>query len=140
MAPGSSASTSSGVSLTLSDFKKAICAQVQMVPTATCLAQLQVDIRTQNDFANQSAPNPNSGGTFNNASLCYYSGSSGSVVQFRTFYLWPLATPLLTQALVNARTYQTGATSTTGNYYVLTSSEVFKIEQNSSGANYGKGC
>ena len=140
VAPGQATTTSSGVSLDLADFKTAICNMMTIVPTATCLSNLQVDIRTQAGFSGQVAPTPLAGGIFNSSSFCYYSGAGGSIVEFRAFYLWPVATPVLLSALVNATTYRTASTSTTGSYYVLVSSEVFKIEQNSSGSNNGSGC
>lgn len=140
VAPGAAQTSSSGVALDLADFKVAICNQMQIVPTAVCLAQLQVDVRTQSAFNGQTAPNPLSGKTFNNSSLCFYSGSGGSIVEFRAFFLWPVVTPVLLSALVNASTYTAGTTSTSGNFYMLVSSEVFKIEQNSSGSNNGSGC
>ena len=139
IAPGSSATSSSGITLSLADFKQAICNKLPMVPAATCTTQLQVDIRTQASFGTAS-PNPSSGKTFNNASLCYYSGSAGSIVEFHAYYLWPVATPILTAALVNATTYKSGSSSTSGNFYVLQSAEAFRIEPNSSGANSGNGC
>ncbi len=139
VAPGSSATSSSGITLDLADFKQAICSKLPMVPAATCTTQLQVDIRTQSTFGIAS-PSPSSGNTFNSASLCYYSGSGGSIVEFHAYYLWPVATPVLLSALVNATTYKSGGTSTSGNFYVLQSAEAFKIEPNNSGANSGNGC
>lgn len=139
IAPGSSATSSSGITLDLADFKTAICNNLPMVPAATCTTQLQVDIRTQAAFG-VSSPSPITGSTFNNAALCYFSGAGGSIVEFHAYYLWPVATPILLSALVNAKTYQSGSTSTSGNFYVLQSAEAFKIEPNSSGANSGGGC
>lgn len=139
VAAGSSVATSSGVLLTLADFKQAICNGLSMVPKTTCTSQLQIDIRTQSSFGQASA-NPMTGSTFNNASLCYYSGSGGSIVELRIYYLWPIATPVLLSALVNTSTYRSGSTTTTGSYRVLQSAEAFKIEPNSSGSNPGSGC
>lgn len=139
IAPGSSATSSSGVTLDLADFKVQICNNLAMVPSATCTTQLQVDIRTQAAFGSTS-PSPFVGKTFNNAALCYFSGAGGSIVEFKAYYLWPVATPILLSALVNATAYNSGGTSTSGNFYVLQSAEAFKIEPNSSGANSGGGC
>ena len=140
VAPGSSATTSNGAALTVGDFKTAVCKNFKMVSAATCNAQLQVDVRTHNSFAGQTNPNPMTGTNFNNASLCYYSGAGGSIVVFRAFYLWPISTPLLLTALANATSYTSGGTTSSGSYYVLKSTEVFRIEQNSAGANTGSGC
>lgn len=139
MAPGSSATSSSGISLDLADFKTAICNKLLMVPSATCTAQLQVDIRTQSAFGVAST-NPVNNKNFNNSSLCYYSGANGSIVEFRSYYLWPIATPILLSALANATSYTVGTTTTSGNFFVLQSAEAFKVEPNSSGTNSGSGC
>lgn len=139
IAPGSSATSSSGISLDLADFKTAICNNLPMVPSATCTTQLQVDIRTQSAFGTAS-PSPFTGKNFSNSSLCYFSGAGGSIVEFHAYYLWPVATPILLSALVNATSYNSGSTSTSGNFYVLQSAEAFKIEPNSSGATATSGC
>ena len=139
IAPGSSATSSSGISLSLADFKTAICKKLTMVPSATCTTQLQVDIRTQSGFGTAS-PDPTTSKTFSNSSLCYYSGASGSIVEFHAYYLWPVITPVLLSPLVNATTYNSGSVSTSGSFYVMQSAEAFKIEPNSSGANSGRGC
>lgn len=139
VAPGSSATSSSGIVLDLADFKTAICNNLPMVPSATCTTQLQVDIRTQTGFGSTS-PSPFTGTTFSNSALCYFSGAGGSIVEFKAYYLWPVATPILLSALVNATTYKSGSTSTSGNFYVLQSAEAFKIEPNASGSNPGGGC
>lgn len=139
IAPGSTATTSSGVTLDLADFKTQICASLPMVPSATCTTQLQVDIRTQAAFGTAS-PSPFTGKSFSTSALCYFSGAGGSIVEFHVYYLWPVATPILLSALVNATSYQNGSTTTSGNYYVLQSAEAFKIEPNSSGSNSGSGC
>lgn len=139
VAAGSSVTSSSGLVLSLADFKTAICNNLLMVPSATCTTQLQVDIRTQNNFGS-TAPSPFSGKSFSNSALCYYSGQGGSIVEFKAYYLWPVATPILTSALVNATTYKSGSTNTSGNFYVLQSAEAFKIEPNNSGNNGGSGC
>lgn len=139
VAAGSSVTSSSGLVLSLADFKTAICKNLIMVPSATCTTQLQVDIRTQNNFGS-TAPSPFAGTTFSNSALCYYSGQGGSIVEFKAYYLWPVATPILTAALVNATTYKSGSSSTSGNFYVLQSAEAFKVEPNNSGSNGGSGC
>ena len=140
VAQGNSATGGTGAAMNLANFKIAICNQMPIVPNSVCLAQLQVDVRTLSSFSGQSPPSPTASNTFNNASLCYFSGSGGSIVEFRAFYLWQINTPLLFSALVNTTTYTSNGTTTSGNYYVLNSAEVFKVEQKSAGANTGSGC
>jgi Flp pilus assembly protein TadG len=140
MASGSS-STTSGTVLSLSDFKTQICSAMKFIPTATCSAQLQVDMRTQSAFGSgQTTVAPIVNLNFNAASLCYNSGQAGSIVEFRAYYLWTVDTPLLLGALVNATAYTVGGTTMYGNYHVITSAEAFRIEQNASGTNAGSGC
>lgn len=140
VAAGASASTK-GVVLSLTDFKTAICSKMALVSNSTCINQLQVDLRSPSSFGGgQNASSPLSNGNFNTASLCYYSGSAGSVVEFRAFYLWPIATPMLFSALVNASSYTVNGQTTTGNYRVLLSAEAFRVEQNAAGSNGGNGC
>jgi Flp pilus assembly protein TadG len=140
IAPGASVTSSSGTQLDLSDFKTAICNKIQLVPTTTCMNQLQVDVRTLSSFQNQSPPNPVSGQTFSTGQLCYYSGGAGSVVEFRAYYLWPVITPVLLSGLVNVTKQVTGAGSSSGSWFMISATEVFKNEPSSSIANTGASC
>lgn len=140
VAPGQAATSSSGIQMDLSDFKNAVCSQVLIVPTAMCLSQIQIDVRTQASFQNQVSPNPLAAGIFNTSGFCFYSGTPGSIVQMRAYYLWPVLTPFLLSPLVNATTLTTPKATSTGTYFVLTSSEVFKTEPNATATNTGSGC
>jgi Flp pilus assembly protein TadG len=140
MAAGNT-STTTGLTLSLADFKTAICKSMNFIPVNTCTAQLQIDMRTQSTFGSgQAAAVPIVNLNFNNSALCYYSGQSGSIVELRAFYLWTVNTPLILSALINAKSYTVGTTTTNGNYHVITSAEAFRVEQNSSGTNTGSGC
>ena len=140
MATGAS-STTSGPVLSLSDFKKAICNSMNFIPVNTCTAQLQIDVRTQSSFGGaQALAVPVVNMNFDNSTLCYFSGQSGSIVELRAFYLWTVNTPLLLTPLVNANAYTVGGTTAAGNYHVITSAEAFRVEQNNSGKNTGAGC
>ncbi len=134
-------STTSGTTLSLSDFKTSICTKMQFIPVSTCVNQLQVDMQTKSIFgAGQTATLPIVNLNFNNAGLCYYSGQAGSIVELRAFYLWQIYTPLIMTALINAQAYTVGGVTTTGNYHVITSAEAFRVEQNGAGNNAGTGC
>ena len=140
MAAGASSSTS-GITLSIADFKTAVCNSMNFIPTNTCATQLQVDIRTQSSFGGgQTLGVPIVNMNFNNSALCYYSGQSGSIVELRAFYLWPVNTPLILSALVNATAYTSSGVTAYGNYSVIVSAEAFRVEQNSSGTNAGSGC
>jgi Flp pilus assembly protein TadG len=132
--------TSSGVDLDVSDFKSAICSQIALVPTSTCISQLQVDVRTFSAFTSQSSTSPISNASFNTNNLCYYSGGAGSLVEVRAYYLWPVLTPVLLSAFVNATQLLSGSTTTSGNWTVLTSTQIFKIEPVNGLTNSGTGC
>jgi Flp pilus assembly protein TadG len=140
IAPGSTVASSSGTRLDLSDFKTAICNKIGLVPTATCMSQLQVDVRTLSSFQNQSPPNPISGGTFSTSSLCYYSGQASSVVEFRAYYLWPIVTPVLLSGLVNVSNVVTGSGTSSGSWFAVSATEVFKNEPSSSITNTSNSC
>jgi Flp pilus assembly protein TadG len=140
VATGVANTTTSGINLDVADFKTAICSQIPLIPTATCTSQLQVDVRTFSAFTSQSATSPLSSGSFNTSALCYYSGGSGSLVELRAYYMWPVLTPVLLNAFVNATQIQSGSTATTGNWTVLTSTQIFKIEPINGLANSGTGC
>ena len=140
IAVSSSISASSGTTISLADFKQAICSNILIVPTATCLNSLQIDLRTQSAFAGQTNPNPVSGTNFSNTALCFYSGISGSIVELRAFYLWPLLNPVLLAPFVQTTTITTSSGTTSGSYFLLFSSEVFRNEPNASSSNSGTGC
>jgi Flp pilus assembly protein TadG len=140
IAPGASVTTSNGTQLDLSDFKTAICNKIGLVPSATCMNQLQVDVRTLSSFQNQTPPNPISGGTFSTSGLCYYSGPASSVVEFRAYYLWPIVTPILLSSLVNVTSVATGSGTSSGAWFAVSATEVFKNEPSSSITNTSNSC
>jgi Flp pilus assembly protein TadG len=140
IAPGSSVTSSTGTQLDLSDFKAAICSKIALVPTATCMNALQVDVRTLSSFQNQTPPNPISGGTFSTSGLCYYSGPASSVVEFRAYYLWPITTPVLLSGLANVTKVVTGSGTSSGSWVAISTTEVFKNEPSSSITNTSNSC
>jgi Flp pilus assembly protein TadG len=140
IAPGASVTSSSGTQLDLSDFKTAICSRIKLVPNATCMSQLQVDVRTLSSFQNQSPPNPVSGQTFSTGPLCYYSGGAGSVVEFRAYYLWPVITPVLLSGLVNVNKQVTASGNSSGSWFMISATEVFKNEPSGSIVNTSNSC
>lgn len=136
IAPGVSATTSSGSNLDLTDFKTAICNDIKLVPIGNCTSQLQVDIRPMTGLSSWTTISPISNGTFNTSVLCYYSGGAGSIVQMRIYYVWPLLTPFLLSGLQNISTYN-GAS---GTWAAVSATEFFVNEQNSAISNTGNGC
>jgi Flp pilus assembly protein TadG len=127
-AAGVGATTSNGNQLDVPAFKAAICNQIALVPTSTCLGQLQVDVRTLNSFQQSPPASPVSGSTFNTSNLCFYSGSAGSIVEVRTYYLWSLLDPILLAPLANLTRLTGPNGSTSGAWILVSSTEVMKTE------------
>jgi Flp pilus assembly protein TadG len=139
VAPGATATASSGVQLDLADFKSAICSRIALVPNATCVNQLQVDVRTLSSY--QSPPtNPRIGKSFSTSGFCYYSGAAGSVVEIRTYYPWAILTPFIATALANTTSLTTSSGTATGNWFTVSSTSVFKNEPDPNISNPGAGC
>ena len=138
--PGAAVSNGTGNQMTLSSFKTSICAGVTLLSQATCLGQLQVDVRTQSAFTGQTAPTPVNAGNFSTSGFCFYSGAPGNIVTMHVYLLWPVTTPVLLNALAQVTSMTTGAGTTTGNFFVLNANEVFKNEPNATSSNTGNGC
>jgi Flp pilus assembly protein TadG len=138
-APGTAATSSSGVQMSLSDAKTWICQKMILMPTSICTGQLQLDVRPIT-FQQMSGASPISGTQFNSNNLCYYSGNAGDVVEIRAYYLYPLLDPMLTAAFALIKSYQSGSGSSSGNYFPILSTQVFKSENYKSSSNTGAGC
>jgi Flp pilus assembly protein TadG len=139
-APGVAATSSSGVQLDLNDAKTQLCNQIQIVSSATCMQQLQIDVRSLTSFQNTSSTSPISGSTFNSSNLCFYSGNAGDVVEMRAYYLYPLIDPLLSYAFSSVKSYISSSGSLPGLYYPIQTTQVFKSESYSGETNSGAGC
>jgi Flp pilus assembly protein TadG len=92
----------SGTPPTAASFTTAICNNMGWLQS-TCSSQLQVDVRTETQFANPTEPDPMSTGTFNSAVLTFTPGTAGQIVLVRAFYQWPLFMPVMDAALSKAR-------------------------------------
>ncbi len=140
VASGAAATSSNGVQLDLADFKSAICSRLSLVPLSTCVNQLQVDVRVLTSYQNQSIPNPRSGKSFNTTGFCFYSGTAGSVVEIRTYYPWSIFTPVILNALANTTSLTTSSGTSTGNWFTVSSTSVFKNEPDPNIVNTSAGC
>jgi len=128
VAPGDSVVSSTGSQLDLADFKSDLCGYIYLVPASLCQSQVQVDIRPFTSFSGVTLPSPISGGTFSNSGLCYYSGTEGSIVLMRVYYLWPVIAPFWLGGLDSVQTYSSGGSSTNGQWAAITANEVFVNE------------
>ena len=136
-APGASASSSSGAVMDLSDAKTKICNNIPVVPLSICTSQLQIDVRTLSAFSAASGPTPISGSSFNTSNLCYYSGNAGNVVQITAYFMYQILNPILLPGFAMVQSYNG---STSGNYFPITTVQVFKSENYTTGSNTGAGC
>jgi Flp pilus assembly protein TadG len=104
--------------LTASQIRSSVCSEVNGLIT-NCTAALQVDLREFTSFTGASYPSvSNADGSVNTGALQVQSTSDCSIVLLRTFYAWPIMTPLMKPFL------QTGSTGTS----ILTSSAAFRTE------------
>ncbi|KSB89838.1 pilus assembly protein TadE [Caulobacter vibrioides] len=72
-------------------FKTRVCARMNWLES-TCASRLRVDVRTVSTFTSSSGlTTPNT--------TCWDPGGPSSLVLVRTYYDWPLITPLLASAL-----------------------------------------
>lgn len=140
LAPGMGQTSSNGSAIDLADFKSKICKNMPLMPASSCAANLFVDVRELTNFTGSMAPSPFSGATLNSNNFCFYSGASGSIVEMRVYYLWQVFTPLLLSPLVNTNKVVTSSGFNTGNWFALSSHEVFRNEPGSSAGNTGASC
>lgn len=87
-------------------FKTLVCNNLGWLQ-GDCSSSLYVDVRTFASFQTVSAPQPivttTSGGkttkTFDPTKLTFNMGNAGDIVVVRTYYSWPLITPMVQQAI-----------------------------------------
>ncbi len=138
-APGITSTSTAASAPDSTLFKQDLCQDIMLVPSSICNAQIQVDIRPFSSFSGITLPSPISGTTFSTSNLCYYSGSAGSVVLMRVYYLWPLLTPFLLNGLENVTSYSTSTTAN-GRWAAVSATEVFVNEADPNISNTGAGC
>lgn len=85
-------------------FKTLVCNNLGWLQ-GDCSANLYVDVRTFTSFQTVSSPQPitTSGTppktTFDPSKLTFNMGAAGDIVVVRTYYTWPLITPMVRQAI-----------------------------------------
>ncbi len=138
-AAGKSQASSKGAQIDLADFKSLICKNMPLTSADDCASHLYLDVRELPDFSGTMAASPYTGSTLHTSAFCFYSGASGSIVEMRAYYLWPVFTPLLLDPLINTRSVA-GASAVNGRWFALTSHEVFRNEPGTNSGNTGAGC
>jgi Flp pilus assembly protein TadG len=87
---------------TAASFKTLVCNNLGWLQ-GDCASNLYVDVRTFASFQTVSAPQPitTSGKTktFDPSKLTFDMGNAGDIVVVRTYYTWPLITPMVQQAI-----------------------------------------
>jgi Flp pilus assembly protein TadG len=98
-------------------FRTMICNEI--TPLLACDAKLQVDVETFANFSATSVTNPlDANGNLQTSLNNWAPGSVCSIVMVRSFYTWPVATPLLTPFLVNMA----------NNQFLMTAAAAFRNE------------
>jgi len=121
----------SGGSTSKTDFQTLVCSKMSWLSTG-CAGKLTVDVKTFaiDDFTAMSTSGTQNPLTFNPAVTCFSPGGPTDVVLVRTYFEWPLFTPLLNHALVNM-----------GNgKRLVTAVAAFRNEPYNSTAPVGAGC
>jgi len=77
---------------TKTDFRNLVCSKLPVLPSG-CDANVFVDVRTFNTFADLSANFAQSGATFVDSATCFSPGKARDIVLVRVYYQWPLVTP-----------------------------------------------
>jgi Flp pilus assembly protein TadG len=112
--------------LTASQLRTKICAEVSgLISSATCAANLQVDLHSYSDFSGASfASVTNADGSINTSQLSVGSTGSCKVVLMRSFYPWTIMTPLMAPLLENMPNGQ----------YLIATAAAFRTEPYVSGS------
>jgi Flp pilus assembly protein TadG len=119
--------TGQAVGWTAAQFKTQICSEMSgLISSATCTANLQVDIRQYSSFSGASYPSvTNANGSINTSSLQFPSSLTAcQVVLVRVFYPWQIITPLMQPLLENMP----------GGKYLMAAATAFRSEPYTAGS------
>jgi Flp pilus assembly protein TadG len=87
---------------TATTFKTLVCQNLGWLQ-GDCSSNLYVDVRTFSSFASVASPGPISTTagktTFDKTKLTFAMGNAGDIVVVRTYYTWPIVTPLVSKAM-----------------------------------------
>lgn len=82
------------------DFRDLVCSRMSWLSSG-CGARLNIDVRTFSDFSSLSVTAGFNGSTFDPTKTCWSTGGPLDIVLVRSYYRWPLFTPLLSDALAD---------------------------------------
>ena len=101
----------------MNSFKQEICDHMNFF-AATCMDDIQIDVKTYNNFALVPTTDPIAGGEFDSTDMAYQIGTGSSIQLVRVYYHWTLITPFL----------KGGVTSLNNGDAVLSTKIIFKNE------------
>ncbi len=105
------------VKMTQAQFRTEMCAKI--TPLIACNANLLIDVQAYSSYGGTNFNTPlNADKTLNSSLNNYITGNACDVVLARTFYTWPVVTPVLSWFLVNMA----------GNKHLLTAATAFRNE------------
>ena len=110
-------------------FAEAVCDRMSWLGPS-CDDNLYVDVRTYNDFTSLKDDPAQGGNAFDENNTCWSPGGPADIVLVRTYYSWPIFTPLISNALVNSGTDKR----------LLTAVDAFRNEPYSDQPPTGAGC
>lgn len=91
-----------GGASTESDFRQLMCEQMTWLGGTDCKSKVFVEAQTFSNFATASTAAIEDPEKFDpDTKRCWSVGNQGDIVVVRTYYDWPLFTPLLSSALAN---------------------------------------
>jgi hypothetical protein len=97
-------------------FRNQLCAKV--APVLSCDQNLQVDVRSFNDFTTASFPNPVQNNQLDPTFTNFQIGTACQVVLVRSFYTWKVQTPMIAPFLANLA----------GDYRLVAAASAFRNE------------
>ncbi len=121
-----------GSATSVTDFQKKVCRNMNWLNDGSCLSRLSVQAETFGTFTNTNS-GPADPATYDPTKpRCWSVGKPGDIVLVRTYYDWPLFTPLLNAALQNR--------NTSGPSRLLSSAKAFRNEPYSTDDPVGAKC
>lgn len=116
---------------TAAGFADHVCARMSWLQSRCEGGALFVDVRTYDSFADMAGEDGRDPGTFDPDESCWNLGTAGDIVLVRTYFTWPLFTPLLDTALAN---------TADGRSRLITSASAFRNEPFNDDDPEGAGC
>ncbi|MDI7776026.1 pilus assembly protein [Asticcacaulis sp. EMRT-3] len=92
--------TTTAANSTATDFRQLICNNMTWL-AGSCMASLQVDVRTYSNFSLVDTTSPILNGKMQGSVFAYQIGAGSTIQLVRAYYEWPLFTPFLKPGLAS---------------------------------------